>query len=57
MSKGKAPARAMSREAFETAAMAAHPTGESSPLAAQAMPARPTPAAVDAGAAARQSNT
>jgi hypothetical protein len=37
LSKGRAPARPMSREAFETAALAAHPTGESSPLAAQTM--------------------
>jgi glutaredoxin len=50
MSKGKAPARAMSREAFETAAMAAHPTGESSPLAAQRMHPAPIPAG-DGGAA------
>jgi glutaredoxin 3 len=52
MNKGKATARAMSREAFETAAMAAHPTGESSPLAAQRMQPAPMPAAVDGGAAA-----
>jgi len=51
MNKGKATARAMSREAFETAAMAAHPTGESSPLAAQRMQPAPMPAA-DGGAAA-----
>src|SRR5436190_8304295 len=51
LSKGRAPARPMSREAFETAALAAHPTGESSPLAAQTMRPPPIPA-VDAGAAA-----
>ncbi|HXU02401.1 MAG TPA: glutaredoxin domain-containing protein [Polyangia bacterium] len=50
LSKGRAPARPMSREAFETAALAAHPTGESSPLAAQSMRPAPMPA-VDAGAA------
>jgi glutaredoxin len=52
MNKGKATARAMSREAFETAAMAAHPTGESSPLAAQAMRPAPMPAEGDGGAPA-----
>jgi glutaredoxin len=41
----------MSREAFETAALAAHPTGESSPLAAQTMHPAPIPA-IDGGAAA-----
>ena len=51
MNKGKATARAMSREAFETAAMAAHPTGESSPMAAQGMRPAPMPAAADGGAA------
>jgi glutaredoxin len=49
MSKGRATARPMSREAFETAALAAHPTGESSPLAAQSMRPAPIPAA-DGGA-------
>jgi len=44
LSKGRAPARPMSREAFETAALAAHPTGESSPLAAQTMRPVPIPA-------------
>ena len=44
LSKGRAPARPMSREAFETAALAAHPTGESSPLAAQTMRPVPMPA-------------
>jgi glutaredoxin len=48
MTKGRAPARPMSREAFETAALAAHPTGESSPLAAQSMRPAPIPA-VDGG--------
>jgi glutaredoxin len=43
MSKGRAIARPMSREAFETAALAAHPTGESSPLAAQQMKPAPIP--------------
>jgi glutaredoxin len=51
MSKGRAPAKPMSREAFETAALAVHPTGESSPLAAQTMRPAPIPA-VDAGASA-----
>ena len=50
LSKGRAPARPMSREAFETAALAAHPTGESSPLAAQTMKPVPIPAG-DGGAA------
>jgi glutaredoxin len=50
LSKGRAPARPMSREAFETAALAAHPTGESSPLAAQTMRPVPIPAG-DVGAA------
>ena len=50
LSKGRAPARPMSREAFETAALAAHPTGESSPLAAQTMRPVPIPAG-DGGAA------
>jgi glutaredoxin len=50
MSKGKAIAKPMSREAFETAALAAHPTGESSPLSAQNLRPAPIPAG-DAGAA------
>jgi glutaredoxin len=50
LSKGRAPARPMSREAFETAALAAHPTGESSTLAAQSMRPAPIPA-LDGGAA------
>ena len=51
LSKGHAPARPMSREAFETAALAAQPSGDSSPLAAQTMRPVPMPA-TDAGAAA-----
>ena len=51
LSKGRAPARPMSREAFETAALAVHPTGESSPLAAQTMRPVPMPAS-DAATAA-----
>ena len=49
MSKGRAQARAMSREAFETAALAANPVGESSPMAAQRMQPAPMPA-IDGGA-------
>jgi glutaredoxin len=41
---GKAPARPMSREAFETAALAQLPPGESSPLSAQHMEPAPIPA-------------
>jgi glutaredoxin len=48
LAKGKASARVMSREAFETAALAAFPTGEYSPMAAQRMQPVPLPA-VDAG--------
>ncbi len=48
MSKGKAAAKPMSREAFETAALAANPRGESSALAAHAPEAA---VAVDSGAA------
>jgi glutaredoxin len=44
LKSGKAPARAMSREAFETAALAQLPPGESSPLAAQHPAAAPPPA-------------
>jgi glutaredoxin len=44
MSKGKAQAKVMTREAFETAALAAFPTGASSPLAAQRMQPAPIPA-------------
>ena len=50
LAKGKAAARVMSREAFETAALAALPTGESSPFAAQDMHPAPIPA-LDGGAA------
>jgi len=50
LSKGHAPARPMSREAFETAALAAQPSGDSSPLAAQTMRPVPMPAS-DGGAA------
>jgi glutaredoxin len=56
MSKGRAPARPMSREAFETAALAAHPSGDSSPLAAQTMRPVPMPAGDDGGAAPAPSN-
>jgi len=52
MSKGRALAKPMSREAFETAALAAHPTGESSPLAAQNMRPAPIPAQGDGAAPA-----
>jgi glutaredoxin len=51
IAKGKTSARALSREAFETAAMAAYPTGESSPLTAQRMQPNPIPVA-DGGAPA-----
>jgi glutaredoxin 3 len=44
MSKGKAQAKAMTREAFETAALAAYPSGESSPMTAQRMQPTPIPA-------------
>jgi glutaredoxin len=50
LEKGKATARVMSREAFETAALAALPAGQSSPYAAQRMQPAPIPA-VDGGAA------
>jgi glutaredoxin len=50
LSKGHAPARPMSREAFETAALAAQPSGDSSPLAAQTMRPVPMPAS-DGGVA------
>jgi glutaredoxin len=50
LAKGKATAKVMSREAFETAALAALPTGESSPYAAQGMHPAPIPA-LDGGAA------
>jgi glutaredoxin len=48
-SKGKSSARAMSREAFETAALAGLPGGQSSPFAAERGPA-PTLAPPAAGA-------
>jgi glutaredoxin len=47
--KGKSSARAMTREAFETAALAALPAGQSSPYAAERGPA-PTVPGSDAGA-------
>ena len=50
LGKGKASARVMSREAFETAALAGYPTGESSPMAAQRMHPAPLPA-LDGGVA------
>jgi len=56
MDKGKASARAMSREAFETAALAGLPRGQSSPLAAQQMRPAPMPA-VDAGLAPSPAGT
>jgi len=49
-SKGKSAARAMSREAFETAALAGLPGGQSSPFAAERGPA-PTMAPPASGAA------
>src|SRR6185503_506700 len=51
LAKGKAPPRAMSREAFETAALASPPTGESSPFAAPSAPADPPLPAGDGGLA------
>jgi glutaredoxin len=50
LAKGKASARVMSREAFETAALASFPTGEYSPMAAQRMQPAPLPA-LDGGVA------
>jgi glutaredoxin 3 len=44
LGKGKSSAKAMSREAFETAALAALPGGQSSPFAAQQMAPAPMPA-------------
>jgi glutaredoxin len=52
MSKGRALAKPMSREAFETAALAAHPTGDYSPMAAQTMRPVPMPAAPPGAAGA-----
>jgi len=45
LEQGKTTARPMSREAFETAALAALPGGQSSPYAAQQMAPAPMPAA------------
>jgi arsenate reductase-like glutaredoxin family protein len=45
VAQGKSSAKAMSREAFETAALAALPGGQSSPFAAQQMAPAPIPAA------------
>jgi len=53
--KGKASARAMSREAFETAALAGLPGGQSSPYAAQQTRPAPMPA-VNAAAGAPPAN-
>jgi glutaredoxin len=56
LKSGKAPAKPMSRDAFETAALAQLPPGESSPLAARGAGTAPgeapppPPAAGDAGA-------
>jgi glutaredoxin len=47
LSKGKTAAKPMSREAFETAALAALPGGQSSPFAAQHMAPAPMPAATN----------
>jgi arsenate reductase-like glutaredoxin family protein len=44
LGKGKSSAKAMSREAFETAALAALPGGQSSPFAAQPLAPAPIPA-------------
>jgi glutaredoxin len=44
IAKGKTSAKPMSREAFETAALAALPSGKSSPFAAQQMAPAPMPA-------------
>jgi glutaredoxin len=52
MTKGKAEAKAMTREAFETAALVAFPSGESSPMAAQRMQPAPIPADGAGGAPA-----
>jgi glutaredoxin len=56
LKSGKAPAKAMSRDAYETAALRQLPPGESSPLAAHGAgapgePPPPPPVAGDAGAA------
>ena len=47
IAKGKTTAKPMSREAFETAALAALPSGQSSPFAAQQMAPAPMPAATN----------
>src|SRR5262245_616602 len=52
MTKGKAEAKAMTREAFETAALVAFPSGESSAMAAQRMQPAPIPADGQGGAGA-----
>jgi glutaredoxin len=52
MTKGKAEAKAMTREAFETAALVAFPSGESSPMAAQRMQPAPIPTDGAGGGAA-----
>jgi glutaredoxin len=54
--KGKSSARAMSREAFETAALAGLPRGQSSPYAAEQPRPAPMPA-VDAGGASAPNGT
>jgi glutaredoxin len=51
LSAGKASARLLSREAFETGAMAQLPPGESSPMAGPHGPALPDDLGIDAGAA------
>jgi glutaredoxin len=53
LKSGKAPAKPLSREAFETAAMAQLPPGETSALAARptGAPAEPPPAAAQGGPA------
>jgi glutaredoxin len=58
LKSGKAPARPLSRDAFETAALAQLPPGESSPLAAHRMEPAPMPGPVggDAGAPAGESH-
>jgi glutaredoxin len=48
VAKGKTTAKPMSREAFETAALAALPSGQSSPFAAQHMAPAPMPGATNA---------
>ncbi len=48
IAKGKTTAKPMSREAFETAALAALPGGQSSPFSAQQMAPAPMPAPTNA---------